>query len=58
VPTKAREDTGEIVVPVEAGMNRVQVTLIRTWDRTLGAWISVAVALALMGWHLSSRSVG
>jgi hypothetical protein len=35
-----REGTGQMLVPVEAGANRVQITFIRTWDRTAGAWIS------------------
>jgi len=42
-----REGTGQMLVPVEAGANRVQITFIRTWDRTAGAWISV-FALLLM----------
>ena len=32
---------GQMLVPVEAGMNRVQVTFVRTWDRSAGGWISV-----------------
>ena len=35
-----REGTGQMLVPVEAGANRVQITFIRTWDRTAGAWTS------------------
>ena len=56
VPTKARQDTGQIVVPVEVGVNHVQVAFIRTWDRTFGAWISAAAALALVGFNLLSRT--
>jgi hypothetical protein len=45
----AREATGQMMVPVEAGANRVQITLTRTWDRRVGAWISVlATVFALM----------
>jgi len=40
VQTGMREGTGQMLVPVEAGANRVQITFIRTWDRTAGAWIS------------------
>ncbi len=47
VPAGSREDTGQMLVPVEAGANQVQITFIRTWDRTAGAWISL-VALALV----------
>jgi hypothetical protein len=36
----AREGTGQMLVPVEAGANRVLITFTRTWDRMAGAWIS------------------
>jgi hypothetical protein len=53
VQAGTREDTGQMLVPVEAGANRVQITFIRTWDRTAGAWISaLALVLALMLWKL------
>jgi 6-pyruvoyl-tetrahydropterin synthase-like protein len=42
----AREGTGQMLVPVEAGANQVQISFIHTWDRTAGGWISV-VALVL-----------
>jgi hypothetical protein len=41
------EGTGQMLVPVEHGSNRVEVNFIRSWDRTAGAWIS-ALALVLM----------
>lgn len=40
-----RGDAGQMIVPVEAGVNHVQVTFGRTWDRTTGGWISVITAL-------------
>ena len=40
VETSERAGTGQMLVPVEAGVNRVQITFRRTWDRTLGGWIS------------------
>lgn len=55
VETRARETTGQMLVPVEAGMNRVQITLIRTWDRSVGGWISIVSALSLGGWAFWSR---
>ena len=59
VQAGAREGTGQMTVPVEAGANRVQITFIRTWDRTAGAWTSlVALVLALMLWKLSSSPWG
>ena len=47
VQASTREGTGQMLVPVEAGANRVQITFVRTWDRTTGAWIS-ALALILL----------
>jgi hypothetical protein len=40
VQTGLREGTGQMLVPVEAGENRVQISFGRTWDRTAGTWIS------------------
>ena len=54
----ARESTGQMLVPVEAGANLVQINFIRTWDRTLGGWISVlAVFLAVAGFFRAFRTV-
>jgi hypothetical protein len=36
----AREGTGQMLVPVGTGANRVEITFVRTWDRPAGAWIS------------------
>ncbi len=47
VQAGTREGTGQMLVPVEAGANRVQLTFVRTWDRRLGGWISL-LALILM----------
>ena len=41
VPADTREGTGQMLIPVETGMNRVRITFARTWDRTAGAWISL-----------------
>jgi len=49
VQAGTRDGTGQMLVPVEAGANRVQITFVRTWDRTAGGWISiVAIALVLV----------
>jgi hypothetical protein len=45
VPAGTLENTGQMLVPVQAGTNRVQITFIRTWDRIAGGWISAAAAL-------------
>jgi len=50
VETAAREGTGQMVVPVQAGMNRVQITFVRTWDRRLGGWISAVAVIAMLAW--------
>ncbi len=53
----SREGTGQMLIPVEAGANRVQIIFVRTWDRTAGGWISiVAMVLFLVLW--SRRSAG
>jgi len=48
VETTAREDTGQMLIPVSAGMNRVEITFVRTWDRTAGGWISVVTAVSTL----------
>jgi len=56
VQASAREGTGEMLVPVEAGTNRVQIIFVRTWDRTAGAWISmVAVVFVLVSLRKTAR---
>lgn len=47
VQPKMRAATGQVLVPVAAGLNRVQITFIPTWDRRVGAWIS-ALTLVLI----------
>jgi len=55
VQAGAREGTGQMLVPVEAGVNRVQITFIRTWDRIAGAWLSFAAWLSLIAWSVLAR---
>ncbi len=55
VNTSSRETTGQMLVPVSAGLNRVELTFVRTWDRTLGDWISCVTAMGILGW-ISLRS--
>jgi uncharacterized membrane protein YfhO len=49
VPT-ASTDSGQMLVPVEAGMNHVQIIFIRTWDRVAGGWISLLTLVGLIVW--------
>jgi hypothetical protein len=56
VETSARENTGQILVPISAGMNEVEMRFIRTWDRTIGGWISfltMAGVIAGIVWRRS-----
>jgi len=56
VDTAARENTGQMLVPVEAGMNRVRLTFVRTWDRTVGGWISIVTVSCLILWWFMRRN--
>lgn len=49
-----RTGSGQMLVPVQAGVNRVEIRFVRTWDRTIGWWISVATALLLLVWLIIS----
>jgi len=48
IATATRDVTGQMLIPVQAGENRVQVTFTRTWDRIAGGIISLLTALALL----------
>jgi hypothetical protein len=45
--TATRAVTRQMLIPIEAGENRVTLVFTRTWDRTLGALISLITALVL-----------
>ena len=45
-----RPGTGQMLVPVEAGLNRVELRFVRTWDRTLGGWISFLALVSTFIW--------
>jgi hypothetical protein len=47
VATAEQSATGQMLVPVQAGMNHVQINFVRTWDRTAGGWISLLTALCV-----------
>jgi hypothetical protein len=48
VRAATREGTGQMLVPVEAGANRVQITFVRTWDRRVGGWISLVTIVVVL----------
>jgi hypothetical protein len=56
VQAETREDTGQMLVPVGTGTNRVTITFIRTWDRAAGAWISALAMILLLLSLWKSRS--
>jgi hypothetical protein len=47
VSAETMEGTGQMLIPVAAGMNHVRLTFTRTWDRKLGGWISLATIVLL-----------
>lgn len=55
VETSAKAGTGQMLVPVEAGTNRVEVRFLRTWDRAVGGWISLVTMAGLAFWSLWAR---
>jgi len=54
--TAERAGSGQMLVPVEAGANRVQIKFVRTWDRTVGGWISIVAALGVLVWAARRRN--
>ena len=53
--TETQEVTGQMIIPVDAGENRVEIRLVRTWDRTLGGVISGVTVLLLLAVAALSR---
>src|SRR5437016_2736910 len=49
VPTEMHEVTGQMMFALPPGTNRVRITLIRTWDRTLGGVISGVSVVLIVG---------
>jgi len=56
VETSARAGSGQMLVPVAAGTNRVEIRLVRTWDRSAGWWISILTAAAVAIWTYRARA--
>jgi hypothetical protein len=55
VHASSREGTGQMLVPVEAGENRVEIVFARTWDRAAGGWISLLAILLTIALLLRQR---
>jgi hypothetical protein len=62
VAAESRDVTGQVMIPVQAGENRVHVKFTRTWDRMAGAVLSLATAVILgffwmlTGWRKEART--
>ena len=57
VQTETTPSSGQMIVPISAGANRVQITFVEGWDRALGAAISlVALVVAFLNFS-KARSV-
>jgi hypothetical protein len=55
VATSTQDVTGQMLIPVQPGENRVQITFTRTWDRTVGGIISAVTVLFLGGFAMLRR---
>lgn len=55
VDTGVRTGSGQMLVPVGVGMNRVQIRFTRTRDRSLGGWITILSIVALGLWSYRER---
>ncbi|MBV9481431.1 MAG: hypothetical protein JO249_11865 [Acidobacteria bacterium] len=49
VPAGSEEKTGQMIIPIPAGVDRVQVRFVRTWDRKLAAAVSLSTLLLMVG---------
>jgi hypothetical protein len=56
VRTETTSNTGQMVVPVAAGENRVQVRFVEGRDRLVGAAISLFAMLVVIFWFVRSRA--
>jgi hypothetical protein len=57
VETDNQDNTGQMLIPVSAGENRVRVTFIRTRDQILGESISGVTALLMLAFALWRRKL-
>jgi 6-pyruvoyl-tetrahydropterin synthase related domain len=55
IRAETRADTGQMMIPIAEGENRVQIAFVRTWDRTAGAIISLVSAVGLLLWSSRKR---
>src|SRR6266700_2367350 len=55
VETRTTSPTGQMVIPVAAGENRIQIRFVEGWDRMTGIGISVCALAILLVWFFISR---
>ena len=55
VETESQENTGQMMIPMQAGESKVQITLQRTWDRQMGGYVSVTAGLGIVGFAVFRR---
>jgi hypothetical protein len=55
VQTESTAHTGQMIVPIARGQNRIQITFVEGWDRGLGAAISACGVLAVILVFIKSR---
>jgi len=56
VRTETRPHTGQMIVPIASGENRVQITFFEGWDRKVGLLCSVLALLGAAAWFgISAR---
>ena len=55
VKADTKFDTGQMLIPVEAGTNKVEIRFARTWDRTLGETVSVLTVAGFLYFHRRRR---
>jgi hypothetical protein len=47
VDVMPNQKTGQMLVPVDSGMNRVEIRFTHTWDRIAGGWISLVSVIGI-----------
>ena len=52
VQPSVREGSGQLLISAHAGMNDVKIRFVRTWDRTVGGWLSVFALVLVVFWIL------
>ena len=60
VKPQSRETTAQMILPLTAGTNRIELTFVRTLDRTVGSLLSAVSLLALLAafWGVPVRPSG